>query len=1184
MLSRSKQMMMGLVVSFSCCISPSIALKLQVTDAIGQPGQQVTVSLDVIDASGASGAFKIKYDDKSLSLVDVEETEFYKDLYTGVRLLEKDTPGVIFGTFINLSNVSGGNGSLIEVFFTIDTNVLPGTVIDLQLVEVEITDENGIPLDIEIESGHISVENEIKPPAGGTNTGFSISISPLSIFYTEVGQIVNVEIIAYNTTRANQTLISAKYDPDIFSFISFLPGDLIPSMSPLLKIESDNGSSVIRIAGASLGGNPGSGDGSLGSLNFEIIKEIPQEGAYISIIEVEVNNSSVDTSVIKFSDREKSVRIDPLSTVNTGDFDGNGEVDFGDFFSFADHFGMTSTSPNWDPLFDLNGDNVVDFDDFFLFADSFGKKVDTGQIASNKLPHADAGSDQIVELGTVIHLNGSGSTDPDDDTLTYVWTENEINPEMGILSDVSDPGPSLTISSIGTYIFALTVNDGQIDSVPDEVRITVILPNRPPKANAGTDQFVNIGETLTLDGSGSSDSDDDELTYAWTEDAENPAMGLLSDATVVSPTVSTMVQGTYIFTLVVNDGQTDSAPDEVEITVTKPEPQPEPVPGGDLTVELPGGIQMEFMWIEPGSFMMGWPEITNRIEFPQHEVTISRGFFLGKYEVTQGQWEAVMGTAPWSEKDNVQVSPNHPAVYISWNDMQAFAGKLNEIAGEELYRLPTEAEWEYACRAGTTTLWSFGDDETQLGDYAWYSGNAWEVGEQYAHAVGLKLPNPWGLYDMHGNVSERCQDFIGDYPFSDQTDPTGPTSGYNRVERGGYFRSNAQGVRSGVRDGYPPGDGYYSTGVRLVRMEKSGTSNRSPTADAGEDQRMQVGVIVQLDGSRSRDPDWDELSYHWQQKAGPEIAFWDSGDFEDWLVSPLSEDLDDDGDIDDKDFERLLMSKTKTFFVPDTPGIYTFALVVNDGMADSTPDEVSVTVIELEEQPDETITAELPGGATMEFVWIEPGTFMMGVPESIEDTQHEVTISRGFYLGKYEITQGQWEAVMDNNPSSFKSPDRPVEQVSWTDMQGFIAKLNEEAGEEIYRLPTEAEWEYACKAGTETTWSFGDDSNQLKDYAWYRDNGLDAGLEYAQPVGLKLPNPWGLYDMHGNVCEWCQDWFGNYPSGAQVDPTGSVAGSQRVHRGGGFAAFSFVLKSENRGRISPDFRSFHIGARLLKIR
>ena len=227
-----------------------------------------------------------------------------------------------------------------------------------------------------------------------------------------------------------------------------------------------------------------------------------------------------------------------------------------------------------------------------------------------------------------------------------------------------------------------------------------------------------------------------------------------------------------------------------------------PVAVDTLTEDLPGGATIEFVGIEPGTFTMGSPdmdEMANGSEKPQHEVTISQGFYLGKYEITQAQWESVMGTTPWSGQDNVQANPDHPAVYISWEDVQEFIQRLNEAAGEEVYRLPTEAEWEYACRAGTATSWSFGDDESELMNYAWYRANAWDVGEQYAHAVGTKLPNPWGLYDMHGNVKEWCQDWYGNYSSGAQTDPIGPATGVLRIERGGNFNYVAQSLRSASR-------------------------------------------------------------------------------------------------------------------------------------------------------------------------------------------------------------------------------------------------------------------------------------------------------------------------------------------------------------------------------------------------
>ena len=239
--------------------------------------------------------------------------------------------------------------------------------------------------------------------------------------------------------------------------------------------------------------------------------------------------------------------------------------------------------------------------------------------------------------------------------------------------------------------------------------------------------------------------------------------------------------------------------------------------GMDTTVVLLDGTTMDFVWIEPGTFVMGSPETEEgraEDEGPQHEVTISRGFWLGKYEVPQQQWEAVAKTRPWEGKEQVQVSPDNPAVYISWEDVHDFINRLNRTRSTTIYRLPTEAEWEYAARAGTTTRWSFGDEEAQLGEYAWYKENTVVVGEKYAHAVGQKKPNPWGLYDMHGNVYEWVQDGFEWYTSDRRVDPIGHASPL-RMMRSSSYDDVAQLLTSADRGkSWPTWDP--NLGVRLL--------------------------------------------------------------------------------------------------------------------------------------------------------------------------------------------------------------------------------------------------------------------------------------------------------------------------------------------------------------------------------
>ena len=187
----------------------------------------------------------------------------------------------------------------------------------------------------------------------------------------------------------------------------------------------------------------------------------------------------------------------------------------------------------------------------------------------------------------------------------------------------------------------------------------------------------------------------------------------------------------------------------------------------------------------------------------------------------------------------------------------------------------------------------------------------------------------------------------------------------------------------------------------------------------------------------------------------------------------------------------------------------------------------------------------------MEFVLIPAGTFMMGSPDSDPDAHdyekpaHQVTLSQAFYLGKYPVTQAQWEVVMGTNPSRFKGSDRPVEAVSWDNVQAFMRKLNEREGVDHYRLPTEAQWEYACRAGSGTRYHFGDDAIRLGEYAWYEEN---SGSQ-THPVGQKQPNAWGLYDMHGNVWEWVQGKYGRYTAAPVTDPI-DLTNVEHVSRGG----------------------------------
>jgi formylglycine-generating enzyme required for sulfatase activity len=232
-------------------------------------------------------------------------------------------------------------------------------------------------------------------------------------------------------------------------------------------------------------------------------------------------------------------------------------------------------------------------------------------------------------------------------------------------------------------------------------------------------------------------------------------------------------------------------------------------------------LGMEFALIPAGKFRMGSPasEKDRSSDEAQVDVTLTKSFYLGKTEVTQGQWRAVMGTTPWKGKSFVKEGDNYPATYLSWEDAQAFCKKLSEKENGK-YRLPTEAEWEYACRGGSTTRFSFGDNEAQLGGFAWYDRNADAIGEEYAHEVGKKQANSFGLHDMHGNVWEWCEDVYA-AKLQGGMDPLVSSGGSHRVVRGGSWLSEASRCRSALRGRFAPDYRRDYLGFRVARVPGS---------------------------------------------------------------------------------------------------------------------------------------------------------------------------------------------------------------------------------------------------------------------------------------------------------------------------------------------------------------------------
>ncbi len=239
------------------------------------------------------------------------------------------------------------------------------------------------------------------------------------------------------------------------------------------------------------------------------------------------------------------------------------------------------------------------------------------------------------------------------------------------------------------------------------------------------------------------------------------------------------------------------------------------------------------------------------------------------------------------------------------------------------------------------------------------------------------------------------------------------------------------------------------------------------------------------------------------------------------------------------------------------------------------------------------VRIDVPTGRDFEFTWVEPGAFTMQGPPTkpngeLRDGPFRATLTRGFWLGRYPVTQAQWDAVTGTQPSRFDGcPDCPVEQVSWSDAVAFAAELGSAHGDglpEPYRfgLPTEAQWEYACRSGTTTEFSTGDGEGALAEAGWYFANS--GGRTH--PVGQKAPNAWGFYDMHGNVGEWCRDWADDYPTEPRVDWAGAETGTAKMIRGGGFGAryAGGMSCSGGRCQVLPDTRARSVGVRLAIVR
>ena len=546
------------------------------------------------------------------------------------------------------------------------------------------------------------------------------------------------------------------------------------------------------------------------------------------------------------------------------------------------------------------------------------------------------------------------------------------------------------------------------------------------------------------------------------------------------------------------------------------------------------GVSFTMMPVEGGTFTMGATEEQgsdyDSDELPVHQVTLS-SYSIGQTEVTQALWLAVMGTNPSTYTGNLQ----RPVEKVSWNDCQTFITRLNELTGKN-FRLPTEAEWEFAARGGNKSQHYKYAGSNGIDAVAWYWDNIPSQSSGTAgygtQSVATKAPNELGLYDMSGNVWEWCQDRYGSYSSAAQADPTGPESGSSRVGRGGSWIDDAGYCRVSCRYSDAPSYRYSDLGLRLALSDINHiTAVPEITAEVCDD-----AVIITATGEGTV-----QLYVNGEAVDNPYTAM--RGD-EEYTVTAC-------------------------------------ATAKGEGQLMSQSEEQTITIPALAPQT-ETFTVN---GVSFTMIPVEGGTFTMGATAEQgsyawpdESPTHQVTLS-SYSIGQTEVTQALWLAVMGTNPSTYTGNlQRPVEKVSWNDCQTFITRLNELTGKN-FRLPTEAEWEFAARGGNKSQHYKYAGSNDIDAVAWYWGN-IPLQTTGTQPVATKAPNELGLYDMSGNVWEWCQDWWGSYSSAAQADPTGPETGSYRVYRGGSWDSDARDCRVSRRDSYSPSGRGSDLGLRL----
>ena len=360
--------------------------------------------------------------------------------------------------------------------------------------------------------------------------------------------------------------------------------------------------------------------------------------------------------------------------------------------------------------------------------------------------------------------------------------------------------------------------------------------------------------------------------------------------------------------------------------------------------------------------------------------------------------------------------------------------------------------------------------------------------------------------------------------------------------------------------GNSPWSGSLKEGMHLVEVRKSGYRSQQKTIQLAQQQKLDVtfGELVAIQGNLSVNyKPFGADVYVDGKKLGQSPRV-----FNGLLV----------GNHQVEDRKTISISEGQTASITGTLASNAVASSNTSGYSSSSSSMASGS---------NAISIPVKDGISIDMVKVEAGTFMMGATSEMKDPYsdkkpvHQVTLTNDYYMGKYEVTQALWQAVMGSNPSNFKGDNLPVETVNWNDCQEFISKLNSLTGRK-FRLPTEAEWEYAARGGKKSRGYQYSGSRKISDVAWYEGNSRSK----THPVGRKQANELGIYDMSGNVWEWCSDWYGSYSSSSQTNPMGSDSGAKRVRRGGSWCHIARICRSSYRSGDAPDCRGLYLGLRL----